>query len=167
MLYLANWLTIALRSIALEHSCVAVYLLVVTLAFLIVPSFWSRKKNQPIKGVSHSSTTVKLQRYLNHQKTSPGIITLRHQQSIQSDLCEHDNPSPRYSASQNSPARLQSIAEFNFTEIREKFQKMAEVKDFEDFALSFPDPPPPILTDEDLQLDKLKNGIDDPSIGKG
>ena len=157
MLYLANWLTVLLRSITLEHSCVAVYLLIVTLAFLFVPSLWRGKESRSSEEFSLSTRTVKLQQYPNHPITSPGIVVFSNQPSNLSDL--HNEKSPRQSYT------AEFVTEFNFFEIIEKFEKMNEV---DDIQMPFPDPPPPIPTDEELAYDKL-NGIDfdDLAIGKG
>ncbi|XP_063686489.1 uncharacterized protein LOC134820180 isoform X3 [Bolinopsis microptera] len=154
MLYLSNWLTAVLRSITLEHSCVAVYLLIVTLAFLFIPSFWRGKANLHRQQLSEPLVAVKLQRYFNHQTSSPGIVTYCHKPSDRiSDLRDYFSKPKRDSRRQSYPEK--SIAEFNFTEIRDKFQNMGAVNDFQ---MPFPDPPPPIqINPVEPDLDKLKD----------
>jgi len=154
MLYLANWLTAVLRSITLEHSCVALYLLVVTLAFLFISSFWRGKENLHRQQLSEPLAAVKLQRYFNHQTSSPGIVTYCHKPSDRiSDLRDYFSKPKRDSRRQSYPEK--SKAEFNFIEIRDKFQKMGEVNEFQ---MPFPDPPPPIqINPVESNLDKLKD----------
>ena len=158
MLYLANWLICELRSITLEHSCVAVYLLVVTLAFFLVPSFWTGQESRKSQPPSQLSSTAEV-RYIDHQiqTASPGIVILKHQPELK-DIYQPTSQETRHCSFIEPP-----VTQFNFSEIREKFEKMTETEEF----IPYPDPPPPINTNE--ELGKKLNGIDDcdPSKGKG
>lgn len=161
MICAVNWLIVALRSIALdsnlEHSCVAVYLLVVILVFLFVPFIWREDKSQREQRVSQISTSLKLQRFINHQTSSvtPGIVIFSNQNSSTGNY--------HLASPVQSGALKKHSSEFDFYSIREKFIKMSEVQEI---PMPFPDPPPPIPTDEELDYAKC-NCVESSTLGKG
>ena len=132
------------------------YLFVVTLAFFLVPSLWTEQESRKTQPPPQRSSEVEVQSFIDHQIEfdSPGILIFTHQPELK-DIYKQKT---RHTSFLEKP-----IAEFNFSEIREKFEKMAETEEF----IPYPDPPPPINTNEEFNI-KLKNIDDsDPSKGKG